>query len=170
MAFPGGSCTDLGGSNSYLHLSHGGCGVNISSVSRFQDHCSSGAHWGTLVLERQVMKTAFVGPAAENYDLERWTDLVPCEMVHWVHREGKVVGKHRRQGNSPVVQRLGLRAFSAEDTGSSPCRGAKIPQATRQPHIARELQKCGPSKLRHALSVKIHTGLEDLVQKKKKVK
>lgn len=42
------------------------------------------------------MKMAFVGPAADSYDLERWTDLVPCEMAHWVNGEGKVVDKDRR--------------------------------------------------------------------------
>ena len=34
-------------------------------------------------------------------------------------------------GNSPVVQRLGLHAFTAMGQGSIPSQGTKIPQATQ---------------------------------------
>ena len=34
-------------------------------------------------------------------------------------------------GNSLAVQWLGLRAFTAEDVGSIPGRGTKVPQAVR---------------------------------------
>ena len=39
--------------------------------------------------------------------------------------------RHQAPGNSPVVQWLGLFAFTAESTGSIPSQRTKIPHATR---------------------------------------
>ena len=37
-----------------------------------------------------------------------------------------------KNGNSPAVQWLGLRAFTAEGSGSIPGQGTNIPQVARQ--------------------------------------
>ena len=42
--------------------------------------------------------------------------------------------RHRIEGNSLVVQWLGLSTFTAGARGLIPCRGTKIPQAAQRRH------------------------------------
>ena len=54
----------------------------------------------------------------------------------WIRQISKE--NHRSKGNSLAVQRLGLHALTAEDLGSIPGQGTKIPQALWRGHKTKQ--------------------------------
>ena len=94
----------------------------------------------------------------------------------WIRQISKE--NHRSKGNSLAVQRLGLHALTAEDLGSIPGQGTKIPQAlwrghkTKQNKTITKKQKQGIWKVKHGFFIsamldihqEIHFGTSLVVQ------